>query len=357
MAVPNAHDKVVQIVRLKGPVFPSQINKELDTNIIFASAILSELVDTKVLKISSLKVGSSPLYYSPGQEYKLQNFSNNLASKEKEAYELLRQRLVLEDSKQEPAIRVALRQIKDFAKPLQVTSDGANQVFWKWYMLSNEEAENKIKGMLKIPEAKKRLEQEIQKRIEPRQEQSIERFSKPEIMQRTEQRIEQRVESRPEPRLPPRQEHRKELEPRKEIQKELKIQKDMKIQKEPVLHKETKKEIPHQQPAAIDEPKDKFFKRARKYFEESRISIIDYKILRKESEIDFTVKIPSTVGTLTYFCRAKNKKKITDGDLSSLYVLSQSKKMPILFLTTGELTKKAKELLEKEFKNISVHEI
>src|SRR3989344_6535509 len=115
MTVPNAHDKVVQIVRLKGPIFPSQINKELDTNIIFASAILSELVDKKTLRISSIKVGGSPLYYYPGQEYKLQNFANNLHSKEKDAYELVRQKRILEDSKQEPAIRAALRQINDFA--------------------------------------------------------------------------------------------------------------------------------------------------------------------------------------------------------------------------------------------------
>ena len=46
--------------------------------------------------------------------------------------------------------------------------------------------------------------------------------------------------------------------------------------------------------------------------------------------------------------------KTNDKDLSSFYVDGQMKKLPILYITTGELTKKAKEKLEKEFTTISV---
>lgn len=334
MTVPNAHDKVVQLIRIKGPVLPSQINKELDTNIMFASAILSELVDKKTLKISALKVGGSPLYYAPGQEYKLQQYADKLHPKEKEAYDLLRQKTVLKDDKQAPAVRVALRDIRDFARPLQVTLDGVTHIFWKWYLLPNEEAEKMIKGMLDMPLPKK-PEPEAQKKAEPKVEHKIER-----------QVIKQEIKPRVEPRPEPKQVYtKKEPEPRAEHKKE--VQKELKMAQE---------RMP-EQIEAVEEPKDKFFRKVKKYFEESRITLIDYKVIRKESEIEFTVKIPSTVGTLTYFCKAKNKKKISDGDMSSLYVQAQSKKMPVLFLTTGELTKKAKELSEKEFKNISVKQI
>lgn len=318
MTIPNAHDKIISLVRLKGPVLPSQINKEIETDILFASAILSELVYKKTLKISSLKVGSSPLYYAPGQEYKLQQYSDKLHPKEKEAYELLRQKKVLKDDKQQPAIRAALREIKDFAKPLQVTVSGTNHLFWKWYLMSNEEAGNMIKGM--IPQVSKpvpKVKQEpIQKKIEPK--------------------IEKPAEKKPIAKKEVKKETKREVKPKKkEIQKDL--SKEVKVQK--------------------DEPKDKFFKKLKKYFDESRITVLDFKIIRKESDIEFTVKIPSTVGTLTYFCKAKNKKKVSDGDLSAVYVHAQSKKMPVLFLTTGELTKKAKGLLEKEFKNMSVKKL
>ncbi len=69
------------------------------------------------------------------------------------------------------------------------------------------------------------------------------------------------------------------------------------------------------------------------------------------------LKIPSPVGHLNYFCRAKNKKRVNDGDLSSFFVSAQMRKMPGLFLTVGELTKKAKDLLENEFKSIKVKNI
>lgn len=368
MTVPNAHDKVVQIVRMKGPIIPSQINKELDTNIIFASAILSELVDKKVLKISNLKVGGTPLYYYPGQEYKLQNYSDKLHPKEREAYELLRRNTVLDDSRQQPVVRAALREIKDFARPLQVTLNGANHVFWKWYLLSNEDAEKKIKDIMKISEPAKKQEPEIQRKIEPRpepkqeqrHEQRIEKFVRPEIKQEIKPRVEQRIEQRHEPRPLPRQElsaqprHEMKQEQRHEIRQELRKEQ---ARRESEPRREVQKELKKEIAEAAEEPKDKFFRKARKYFDESRITLIDYKIIRKETEIDFTVRIPSTVGVLTYFCKAKNKKKINDGDVSSLFVQSQSKKMPVLFLTTGELTKKAKDLLEKEFRNISVQQI
>ena len=77
----------------------------------------------------------------------------------------------------------------------------------------------------------------------------------------------------------------------------------------------------------------------------------DYEVIRKKSEIDFIIKVPSVVGTLDYYCKAKNKKRVSDGDLSAAFVQGQLKKLPVLMVITGELTKKAQELLNTEFKN------
>ncbi|MCH9029894.1 MAG: hypothetical protein IH819_09840 [Bacteroidetes bacterium] len=43
---------------------------------------------------------------------------------------------------------------------------------------------------------------------------------------------------------------------------------------------------------------------------------------------------------------------MSDGDLSSALIQAQSKGLPLLFLTKGELTKKAKEMIETELHNI-----
>ena len=104
-------------------------------------------------------------------------------------------------------------------------------------------------------------------------------------------------------------------------------------------------------------PKGRFSKIIEDYFTKNRIKIIEENIVRKESESEFIIQVPSSVGSLTYFCKAKSKKKINDGDLSSAYIQGQSKKLPVLFLTKGELTKKAEGLLEKEFKGMYVKKI
>ncbi|MCH7902919.1 hypothetical protein IIC68_04150 [archaeon] len=142
------NEKILSLIREKGPILPVQASKEINENILMASARLSELLSSKRIKISNLKVGSSPLYFFSGQENQLQNFIENLNETERKAYDLLLKNKILKDSGQEPAIRVALRQIKDFAVPLQVNYDNKTEIFWKWYMLDNKEAEPLIKDKL-----------------------------------------------------------------------------------------------------------------------------------------------------------------------------------------------------------------
>jgi len=263
--------RILEIIKEKGPIIPAQLAREINTNILFASAMLSELVSKKIINISHIKIGGSPLYYVKGQEEKLQNFTSYLHEKEKKAYEFLKEKKVLRDSSLEPVMRVALRNIKDFAKALNVKTTQGIEIFWKWYLLSNEEAEKIIKAMLE----KKHKE----------------------------------------------------------------------------LKKEERKEKPTAKPLAT---KQDFLSYLLDYFNKNNISIIEKKILRKNKDIEFIVKLESVVGKLEYYCRAKNKKRVSDSDLASALVQGQAKKLPVLFLITGELTKKAKEMLGKEIKGVKV---
>ena len=102
---------------------------------------------------------------------------------------------------------------------------------------------------------------------------------------------------------------------------------------------------------------DGFLAGVNKYFSSNNINVVEQTVLRKTSEAEFIIKVPSAVGPLTYFCKAKGKKSINDGDLSSAYFQGQSKKMPVLFLTFGSLTKKAQYMLEKEFKGMHIKRI
>ncbi|MBI2659322.1 hypothetical protein HYX05_04470 [Candidatus Woesearchaeota archaeon] len=296
----ETRERIVEIVKAKGPVLPVQVSKEIGTNILMASAHLAELTASKRLKISTIKVGGSPLYYLQGQEEMLQKYTANMNDKEKKAFDLLSQSKILRDAEQEPVIRVALREIKDFAIPLNVTHNDNKEMFWKWYLADNEEAESLIKQKLQI------LEKPIEKKAEEKIQKDI-----------------------------------KEQKPIESIQKQLKER------KEP---KEARKYKPR-------DKEDSFLKDIMKFFEKNRINVISSEIIKKNSEIDFLVELPSVVGNLQYYCKARNKKKISDSDLSNAYVKGQFKKLPVIVLSPGELSSKAQEILAKELNNITFKKI
>ena len=295
----NPSETILSFIKARGPVIPVQVSKEIKDSILMASARLSELLDAKKIKISNLKIGGSPLYYLPGQEEMLQSFANNLSHMEKKADDLLSQSKVLQDSAQEPAVRVALRQVRDFAIPLNVTYDNKKEVFWKWYLFGNNEAESIIKEALsKVP---------IQKRV-------IEEPALAPLATYTEKKA---IDEKP---------------AYTESQKTL-------VKKEAVKRPRPLEDKSHE-------------KSVINFFTGNKISVIESARAKKSSELDFIVDIQTSIGSIRYFCKYRGKKSINEADLSSALVQAQSKNLPLLFLSSGTLTKKAQEMLNKELKNI-----
>ncbi len=137
-------EKIISLLRMNGPSLPVHIAKGTGLSILFASAFLSELFYEKKIRISDMKVGNSPLYLLPGQEPQLERFFQYLKSKEKEAFLLLKEKKFLKDSEQQPAIRVALREIKDFAIPFQ----REEEIYWKYFTIPEEEFSKKEKPVV-----------------------------------------------------------------------------------------------------------------------------------------------------------------------------------------------------------------
>jgi len=129
----ETQEKIINILKEKGPSLPIQIAKEIGISSLFISAFLSELTNEKKVKISHLKVGGSPLYFLEGQEEKLEPFHKYMHPRESEAFLLLKKKKVLKDSEQEPAIRVALRSIRDFS----IGFKKQDEIYWR-YMLAPE---------------------------------------------------------------------------------------------------------------------------------------------------------------------------------------------------------------------------
>jgi len=147
--------KILAFIHSKGPILPVQLASEIKQDIIIAGAVLSDLVKSKRILISNTKIGGSPVYYVKEQKFKLQDLYKYLNEKDKRAYDMLKQKMVLRDIMLTPLLRVSLRNIKDFAKPVEVTVGTTKEIFWRWYLTAPEEAEAMIKAFFKKPEPKK----------------------------------------------------------------------------------------------------------------------------------------------------------------------------------------------------------
>jgi len=152
-------ERIISIINEKGPSFPVQIARAINVSPLFTSVFLSELHEDNKLKTTNMKIGSSSLYFLQGQEQMLENFIEHLNQREKEAFYLIKKSQVLEDEKQSPIIRVALREIKDFAHPFKIKTAESEKIFWKYHLLPDSDFDKKVQKILnplvEIEEAKK----------------------------------------------------------------------------------------------------------------------------------------------------------------------------------------------------------
>ena len=295
----ESKEKIISIIKVGGPSYPAKIAQAIGIQPLFISAFLSELVREQKLKLSNMKIGSSPLYYTDGQESFLTNFIQYLNSKEREAFLKLKGSNILEDEKQEPAIRVALRRLKDFAFPINVKVNGETKLFWRYFLLNEAETKGKINEILRLP--KQIINKE---KIQP---------------------IRKEGKTSPE-----------NIEKIQEIQKP--------------LHKT--QETLNVLPTSTPKPKEKktidsdFTKTIKEYLQARDIEILE-EITSKKKEFQSKIRIDTLFGKQSFYLTAKEKKKISTNDLVIAHQNAQSEKMPALLISSGELDKKALEHMQK----------
>jgi len=283
-------EKIISFIKIRGPSLPVHIGKEINTNILFTSAFLSELISEKRLKISRLKVGNSSLYFIPEQESLLEGFSQHLKSKEKEAFELLKQKRILKDSEQHPAIRVALREIKDFAIPFKKNGE----LYWKYLKVSDMELIELMKNEI------------------PVKSQTIKEKS-PEKPIISEQII-----------LP----KKEEIKDKENYQSMVGLKK--KIIKKDILNKKI-----------YQKKNDKFFNRVKEFLSKNSIEILDIEDASKDNLI-LRIKINGKEKLLV----AYNKKKIDENDIIKAYKKSSELALEYIIISLGEPSKKINEFIE-----------
>ena len=187
--VEEKKEKILSYLETNGPSLPVRVAKAIEMEPVFASAILSELLSTKKIKLSSMKIGASPLYLVPVIENHLEDHTENLKSIEKDAYLKLKKEKVLIDDEQEPAMRVALRNIKDFAKAFKFN----DKIYWKYMFTPDSKIEEIIDPKEEVEEIVKKEVKEISKDLKEKAEKIIEEGKTNEIEKEKEREKEKAI--------------------------------------------------------------------------------------------------------------------------------------------------------------------
>ncbi|MBI3333920.1 hypothetical protein HYZ97_00320 [Candidatus Pacearchaeota archaeon] len=291
-------DQILSFIRSRGPSLPVHIARDAKLEPLFASAFLSELYREQKLLMSHLKVGSSSLYLIPGQEAMLENFIQFLNQKEQEAFHGLRKEKIILDEQLQPAIRVAMRAIKDFAIPIQVILNNTQKLFWKYAFMPDTEV--------------------------------------PELLRKHTSSNSQALVSIP------------AIEVNKEVEK---------TEPAPLMHLQESK---IEEPLQTEKPKKKtrrtkqedlvFTTSLREYLSAKDIEILQV-IEEKKKELYAKIRINDLFGKQEYYLIAKDRKKVKEEDLTLVLHKAQQERMLALFMAPGELDKKAIEFI-KDYRNL-----
>lgn len=329
-------DELLGTVKMHGPLVPIDVRRILKKgDSITIGAGLSQLVHGKHVLVTNVKRGGSPFYYTPGTESRLDSIADNLNGKDKQTYDMLKSQKVMRDSAQDPLTRVSLREIKDFSRSFTITVNGEKETFWRYFLVDEPEAIRILRERYAPRKEEIKVPPEMEKKIE----QQTQQMQKP---------IEQEKVEQP-----------------KHIQKEEKIQEQKQKPKQSAIKKETNT---HEKQKSLTEEyeekedifqtvEDEFLDKIKKFFDNNDVTVKDAELIRKGSEYNFIIEMNTPMGNAEYFCKAKSKKKSGDGDLSQAYLQGQTRRVPTVYLTTGEVTKKAKEKTSTDYKGMLIKEL
>ncbi len=316
-------NQVLEVVRTKGYVVPSDLTKQFHADTFVMGAVLSDLVHDKKLGVSSVKIGGSPAYYALEQKEKLQDLFKYLHEKDRGTFELLRQQKVILDTEQSPLFRVSLRTIKDYAKPIEVTANGQTYLFWKWYLATEQEINEGLRSHFSrlsvvapvspVPPSPVVLYQQSVVPLQP-------------VVQ---------VQS---PQASP----------------ELTVKKSPERKQKKISQQQPLIVVPQAAPPAVSIPTDDpFAQRVAAFFQTKNMQLLQFSVIKK-GEIDCIVAVPSPVGSVQYYCKAKNKKKCSEGEIATAFVAGQMKKLPSLLLAPGEFPKKILLSIDTDYPNMKL---
>lgn len=425
-------DKIYEYVSNNGPSLTTDVSKYFKIESMYAGAYLSELVSNKKLRYTYKKIGGSALYYTDAQRHLLESrFNNQLSDKEQEVIDLIKVKKIIQEDMLDPVRRVILKDLKDFAIQIVVNYKDTKKTFWKWHLVTKEEAESVIKELFTGKKENAQTSDtnqvsnnartsEINRTNEITKSSDVENLVEQSKINATTQtnsvennssqlnqskstdlNLDNKSDAKVETAIT--NENKKPEFDTSIVDRLVKENEAMKIQIQQLksdmdLFKASFKQtldvfkvslgdeikqhveeelqnydfstlvnntegdnedyatavIPNatsQSPSGHSYIKyngqddDEFLVKLVDYFKKDSIVIDKFKIEKSNSVIQCIVGVKTPLGDMKYYCEARNIKKVNDGHLSNAFIQGQLNGLPVLFVSTGTLTKKAEEML------------
>jgi hypothetical protein len=146
-------EDVLTVIKRIGPCQPSDIKKHIEgSDTMMIGALISSLIGKGDVLVTKTKKGGSPFYYTQEQTPQLVKVAQYLNEKDLRAYKMLQESKVLRDYDLTPLTRVCLRNIPDFAKKIEALVDNTPEIFWRYFLVPEQETPPMIKKILGIDE-------------------------------------------------------------------------------------------------------------------------------------------------------------------------------------------------------------
>lgn len=325
-------EHVYSLIKERGPILPVDIVKEIGGNTILTGALISDLVRRgKVSVTKNIRVGSSPLYYVPGQEERLEKYLHLLSESERRAVEILKKNGVVFEHEVPQLYRIGLMNATDFSIPLNIKYKEKEYHAFKWSLLDSETAKQLIQNKL---------------------EEKAGKASDSPVFE---------TESIEEPSSVTHPQETHTSEDTGPEQQEM-VQKNVYSDTTEEAVQQSQSSVPEGEQLSIslnaleeDMKDDELLRSFYGLSQEKGFKFQSYEIIRKNREINANIRFYSPFGQLHFFAKALDKKRISPQDMYALYAEAQIRKLPALFITGGELTSQAQKLVDKELTTIKVY--
>jgi hypothetical protein len=303
-------DKIVDLVKA-GPLLPAEIAAKVGLDSFFINAYLSQLVETGKLKASNTRVAGTPVYSIPGQESAAETRAKHImATAQKTA------RTFAKEVPNNPEIQ---KKREEFAAKLQEIEAKEKETAKRKVIPVTI---NKLKDDFAFAPGKQAVGGEHKTKTEPK--------------------ITYEVKTEPEQVI-------REPEQQKPAEAMSSI--------EGTVTEKPKRGRKKKEPVIIED--GKIVLAAMSFLVEAGAEIISKELKRNGKDADIKILLPTQVGNMPMLAIIREKKSITEADLSMAHTEGMNKKIPVLFLTNGNFTKTSKDYYETisgflKFKTLNV---